>query len=127
MTGAILALLLAAEGFLVVPPIVPTVQAPEPVVRLSEGVTMEVTFFTCSEAEGTADCWTASGTPAREGIAAHRTLPFGTLVEVQDLGRFVIEDRGGGLGSRHLDIYVDSVEEAFRLGRMRKLVWVVQE
>ena len=66
---------------------------------------------------------TASGEPMDPGAmtAAHRTLPFGTIVEVTELqtGRTVrvrINDRGPFVGARIIDL---SHEAARRLGMLR--------
>lgn len=59
----------------------------------------------------------------REWIAAGSyNLPFGTVVQVQfpnGPGEYRIEDRGGGLGRRHIDILVDTVSEALALTSTR--------
>lgn len=59
----------------------------------------------------------------REWIAAGSyNLPFGTVVQVQfpsGPAEYRIEDRGGGLGSRHIDILTDTVSEALSLTSTR--------
>ena len=67
---------------------------------------------------------TASGEPMDPGAltAAHRTLPFGTIVEVTNLATGVtvqvrINDRGPFVGSRVIDL---SHEAARRLGMVRE-------
>lgn len=59
----------------------------------------------------------------REWIAAGSyNLPFGTVVQVQfpnGPAEYRIEDRGGGLGRRHIDILVDTVSEARALTSTR--------
>jgi rare lipoprotein A len=59
---------------------------------------------------------TASGEQQHSGTAAHRTLPFGTMVQVRDNGRSVtvrINDRGPFLRGRVIDL---NPVEASQLG-----------
>lgn len=59
--------------------------------------------------------WTYDGTSVwtREPIAAASwNLPINSRVSVQGLGSFRIADRGGRLGLRHIDILVDTVQQA---------------
>ena len=72
---------------------------------------------------------TASGTQATEGrTAAMNGVPFGTKIEIDD-HEYTIEDRGGGLGSKIIDIYFDTHEEALNSGLwvMREVFQVVEE
>lgn len=65
---------------------------------------------------------TASGTQATAGrTAAMNGVPFGTKIVI-DGHEYTIEDRGGGLGSKIIDIYFDTHEEALNSG-----LWVVRE
>lgn len=69
--------------------------------------------------------WTANGVSVwtRDWIAAGSyNLPFGTVVQVQfphGPGEYRIEDRGGGLGRRHIDILVDTRSQALALTSTR--------
>lgn len=62
---------------------------------------------------------TASGTMATEGrtVAAPPHIPFGTKIYIEGVGIRVVEDRGGAIVNGHLDVYVESVDKAIRLGR----------
>ena len=65
---------------------------------------------------------TASGTQATAGrTAAMNGVPFGTKIVI-DGHEYTIEDRGGGLGSKIIDIYFDTHEEALNSG-----LWVKRE
>ena len=65
---------------------------------------------------------TASGTQATAGrTAAMNGVPFGTKIVI-DGHEYTIEDRGGGLGSKIIDIYFDTHEEALNSG-----LWVMKE
>jgi len=61
---------------------------------------------------------TASGTKAKKGtIAADRaTYPFGTHLYVPGYGPGTVEDVGGGIRGRHIDVWFPSHEEARRWG-----------
>ena len=65
---------------------------------------------------------TASGTQATAGrTAAMNGVPFGTKIVI-DGHEYTVEDRGGGLGSKIIDIYFDTHEEALNSG-----LWVMRE
>lgn len=68
--------------------------------------------------------WTYDGTSVwtSEAIAAASwNVPINSIVHVDGLGSFRIADRGGGLGTRHIDILVDSVAEARALTGWRSV------
>ena len=72
---------------------------------------------------------TASGTQATEGrTAAMNGVPFGTKIVI-DGHEYTVEDRGGGLGSKIIDIYFNTHEEALNSGLwvMREVFQVVEE
>lgn len=60
---------------------------------------------------------TASGKPVREGMVAtlDRSIPFGTVVQIEGMGSYVVEDRIG-YGSE-FDIYTSSCSHARDFGR----------
>lgn len=65
---------------------------------------------------------TASGKTPRRGMVAtiSRSIPFGTHIQIQGLGEFVVEDRIGH-GSE-FDIFTPSCSEADRFGRQHHRV-----
>lgn len=72
---------------------------------------------------------TASGTQATAGrTAAMNGVPFGTKIVI-DGHEYTVEDRGGGLGSKIIDIYFDTHDEALNSGLwvMREVFQVVEE
>ena len=72
---------------------------------------------------------TASGTQAMAGrTAAMNGVPFGTKIVI-DGHEYTVEDRGGGLGSKIIDIYFDTHDEALNSGLwvMREVFQVVEE
>jgi 3D (Asp-Asp-Asp) domain-containing protein len=54
-----------------------------------------------------------------------RVLPLGTILHVEGLGQRQIQDVGGGVVGRHVDVYVDSCREARAWGRQRRRVTVL--
>ena len=70
-----------------------------------------------------ADGITASGKRVFKGIVANNWLEFGTKVEIEGLGIYIVEDRGSKkyFGTKQerrkaIDIYFDTHEEAKRFG-----------
>jgi 3D (Asp-Asp-Asp) domain-containing protein len=97
--------------------------------------TMEITFYApldpqakegmCFSGDRTV---TASGAPVviGETISAARSVPFGTRVWIDGFGWREVTDRGGKITDGRLDIAVDTVEEAMRLGRQKTLVLIAE-
>jgi 3D (Asp-Asp-Asp) domain-containing protein len=67
---------------------------------------------------------TATGKVAVEGIIAvdPDIIPFGTSVEIKDIGVFIADDSGGKIKGNRIDIFFDSKEEAKDFGK--KGVWL---
>lgn len=66
---------------------------------------------------------TASGAKVRERhtIAAPKDIPFGTKIYIPYFdATFTVEDRGGAIKGKRLDVYIDDLSEAKAFGR-RKL------
>jgi 3D (Asp-Asp-Asp) domain-containing protein len=66
---------------------------------------------------------TASGSRARPGVVAAdpAVLPLGSRIRIMDAGRlsgeYVVEDTGGAIRGRAIDIYVADEDAARRFGR----------
>jgi len=60
---------------------------------------------------------TATGTYPHWGTVAvdPNVIPLGSTVYIQGLGVFHAEDTGGAVVGNHIDVYVDSVAEAYQL------------
>lgn len=92
---------------------------------VSGGQTFNVTFYSseyASTGRNPGDKYygiTASGTKATLGrtIACPPQYNFGTKINIEGIGVRVCEDRGGAIKGNHLDVYVSSESEAYRLGR----------
>ncbi len=70
------------------------------------------------------DNLTATGKVAHEGVIAvdPDVIPYGTTVEIRDMGFFIAEDCGGKINGNRIDIYFDSREDAESFGRQD--VWI---
>ena len=67
---------------------------------------------------------TKSGARVEVGLtaAAGPDIPFGTLVMVEGLGVYEVQDRGGMIGRGKLDLTVETKKEALSLGRQVRRV-----
>ena len=84
----------------------------------------ELTFYTNSISDcGKTDGITASGKVAKSKhtIATDKRFPFGTVLEIEGWGTYVVEDRGGAVRGNIIDVYVDSTAEAIKLGRVKNV------
>lgn len=93
----------------------------------------DVTFYTAgyeSTGKNSGDSGygvTASGTKVEQGrtAACPKNISFGTKIYIEGFGYRVCEDRGGAINASHkLDVYVNSLDEAHRLGRQKLYVKV---
>lgn len=71
---------------------------------------------------------TASGTYVKEGrtIACPKNIPFGTKLYIEGFGERICEDRGGAIKAGKLDVYVDSLIKAKKLGRQKLKVTFIK-
>ncbi len=71
---------------------------------------------------------TASGIKVEEKrtLACPPEFPFGAIIEIEGMGQFRCEDRGGAIKGNHVDIYMETKAEAFEFGRQNLVAWVVK-
>lgn len=72
---------------------------------------------------------TASGTTPKAGrtVAVDPSLiSYGTKLKIGKKDGYIAEDTGGGVASKHIDIFVNSHSEALRLGTTYKKVWAIK-
>jgi len=70
---------------------------------------------------------TASGTTVHRGTVAAdpRVLPLGSRISIRGRrGPYVVEDNGGAMKGRRIDIYMPSCDQAKRFGRQRVTVTI---
>ncbi|MDP1845999.1 MAG: 3D domain-containing protein [Candidatus Moranbacteria bacterium] len=77
---------------------------------------------------GKSDGITASGkrVQANRTLACPRQYKFGTKIEIDGMGTYVCEDRGGAIKENHFDIYMQTKKEAFAFGRRNLIASVVE-
>ena len=79
-------------------------------------------YCPCVKCCGKSDGITASGATAQAGVTvAMNGVPFGTKLII-DGHQYEVQDRGGGLGRKIIDVYFNSHEEALNSG-----LWVDRE
>ena len=85
-------------------------------------------YCVCSKCCGKTNGITASGTKATVGrtIAAPSSYSFGTKIELEGLGTYIVEDRGGAIQGNKIDVYFASHSEALAFGRKKIRMRVVQ-
>lgn len=81
----------------------------------------------CGEGHGI----TASGQPIQAGVtvAADQTIfPYGTVLYIEGVGIRIVQDKGAGVQGAHLDVAVNTHENALTWsGYGEHRVWVIRE
>lgn len=81
----------------------------------------------CGEGRGI----TASGQPIQAGVtvAADQSIfPYGTVLYIEDVGIRIVQDKGTGVQGAHLDVAVDTHENALAWsGYGEHRVWIIRE
>ncbi|MFA6285007.1 MAG: 3D domain-containing protein [Parcubacteria group bacterium] len=77
---------------------------------------------------GKSDGITASGkkVQANHTLACPKQYQMGTKIEIDGMGTYVCEDRGGAIKANHFDIYMPTKAEAFAFGRRNLIAMVVE-
>lgn len=71
---------------------------------------------------------TASGTTPTAGRTVGvnpSVIPYGTKLQIGKTSGYVAEDTGGSIGYKHIDIFVNSHQEALNKGVAYKNVWAI--
>ena len=84
-------------------------------------------YCSCAKCCGKTNGITASGVraSANHTIAASSAYPFGTKIEIEGLGVFTVEDRGGAIQGNKIDVFFNSHQEALNFGRKQLRIRVV--
>lgn len=82
----------------------------------------------CSKCCGKSTGRTASGTMATQGrtVAMPSSYKFGTKIEIQGMGTYVVEDRGGAIKGNRIDIFFSNHQSALNFGKRTINLRVVQ-
>ncbi len=86
--------------------------------------------YTASADEcGKSDGITASGAKVRENetVACPKSFAFGTKINIEGLGTYICQDRGGAIKGNHIDIYMETKAKAFAFGRQNLVAEIVTE
>lgn len=73
---------------------------------------------------------TASGEPVTPGVtvaADPDVLPLGTRIYIDGIGERVVQDTGGAIKGRRIDLAVESHAEAVEFGRRAAEVYILEE
>lgn len=89
-------------------------------------------YCSCKYCTGWGKGITASGVvPSRGTIAAPQHIKFGTIIKLDGLGEFTVQDRGGGIkeknGVIYIDVWMPTHEEALQFGRKTMKGWIKVE
>lgn len=72
--------------------------------------------------------YTASGEVAQEGVtvaADWDVYPAGTVLYIEGMGEYIVQDVGGAVNGNHIDVYFDTHEEAVNFGKQTSFVEVL--
>lgn len=119
----------------------PIIECSEPIDSLIDFYKYEISYYcSCySCTQNTKDIGrTASGEYAVEGItvATPKDIPFGSVLYIDGLGEFIVQDRGGyinyttdyyGNTVMRVDIYLDNHEECYERGRHYGYGYIIRE
>ena len=99
-------------------------------IRLDETADRKITEqyeHICGEGHGI----TASGQPIQAGVtvAADQSIfPYGTVLYIEGVGIRIVQDKGAGVQGAHLDVAVDTHENALTWsGYGEHRVWIIRE
>lgn len=72
---------------------------------------------------------TASGERVEAGVtvACPKELPFGTRVDIENVGVRTCTDRGGAIKGKRLDVYIPEIEEALKFGKRELNVSIIEK
>jgi 3D (Asp-Asp-Asp) domain-containing protein len=96
----------------------------------AKDIIINASAYTASADEcGNSKGITASGVTVQENrtIACSQEFPFGAKIEIEGMGTYVCEDRGGAIKGNHVDIYMQTKKEAFAFGRKNMNARIVLE
>lgn len=74
--------------------------------------------------------YTASGAVAQEGVtiaADWDVYPPGTVLQVEGLGEYIVQDRGGAIKGLKIDVYFEDHDDALQFGRQEVRIKVISE
>jgi len=98
--------------------------------KVSLGEYKVTAYCSCEKCCGKwADGFTTSGDKATEGItiaADWSVLPEGTIIYIEGIGERVVQDTGGAIKGKRLDLYFENHQDALNFGVQDLEVWEVK-
>lgn len=94
-------------------------------------VTLTAVFVLTAYGYG-CDC--KHGNPTKSGVmpvanftvaADPKVLPIGTRIHIEGLGEHMVQDIGGKVRGRHVDVFMTSCKAARTFGRQKRLVTIL--
>lgn len=72
---------------------------------------------------------TSSGKKVRQGYVAAdiRILPYGTLIYIDGMGVYEVQDTGSAIKGCRIDIYYDNLTDALNFGRQKRNIIVLHK
>lgn len=93
------------------------------------GFVINASAYTAAADEcGKSNGVTASGKKVTEGrtLACPKGFAFGTKIQIDGMGMYVCEDRGGAINGNHFDVYMQTKKQAFAFGRKNLIARVMR-
>ena len=114
------------------PPLVEEPAEPEPVLLGSFRITAYCSCEKCCGERPNGIVYGAAGVELKAGVSCASPLPLGTVVEVEGLGEYIVQDRPAQwvidkYGENQIDIYFDNHEAASAFGLKQLNVYLKGE
>lgn len=76
-------------------------------------------YCPCKKCCGKTTGITASGAKAKAGVtvAMPKNYKFGTKIEIKGMGTYIVQDRGGAIKNKRIDIFFNTHSEALKFGK----------
>ena len=102
-------------------------ELPQEPIKESLGVYTLTAYCGCVKCCGKTDGITASGTKvqANRTIAAPSNFAFGTQIEINNK-IYIVEDRGGAIHGKRIDIYFNTHAEALAFGVQKQEIFLIK-
>lgn len=85
-------------------------------------------YCPCKKCCGKTTGITASGEKAKAGVtvAMPSTYKFGTKIEIKGMGTYIVQDRGGAIKNKKIDIFFNTHTEALKFGKKTVYLKIVK-
>lgn len=85
-------------------------------------------YCPCKKCCGKTTGITASGAKAKAGVtvAMPKNYKFGTKIEIKGMGTYIVQDRGGAIKNKKIDIFFNTHTEALKFGKKTVYLKIVK-